>query len=426
VSPGTIHVVGAGVAGLAAALVAARQGRAVRLYEAAPQAGGRCRTIPDRELGPHDNGTHVLLGANRRALAFLAAIGAAADWIEPEPLGLPLVDFAAHAVRRVGLSPWSWRHPCLRPPGLDARTALRLLRLTLPGTDRGVLAGIGEGRFARAVLEPLAVAALNTPVAEASARRLAPVLRRLFLPGAGRLLVARRGLGPDLVEPALKALAGLGVPPPRYGDRLEQILAQDCRAERLVLGGAEVGLGPADQVVLALPPWAVAALFPDSPVPERFEPIVNLHVAAPYVGPPRFVGLLGATAQWLLLRSGLASVTVSAARSLVDLTGEQIAASLWPELRWAAARLGIPPFPVDLPPWRVVKERRATVSQAAGMRLRVNRRPLRNVVLAGDWFSSLPATLEAAVRSGEAAVGRRLFPPQRVRPAGTAAFSEVR
>ncbi|HEY4470742.1 MAG TPA: NAD(P)-binding protein, partial [Stellaceae bacterium] len=50
-STGCVHVVGAGLAGLAAAIALAEAGRCVILYEAAPHAGGRCRSYFDAELG---------------------------------------------------------------------------------------------------------------------------------------------------------------------------------------------------------------------------------------------------------------------------------------------------------------------------------------------------------------------------------------
>ncbi len=72
-----VHVVGAGLAGLAAAVWLAERGRPVALYEAAQQAGGRCRSYFDRTLGRViDNGNHLLVSGNRSALAYLEAIGA--------------------------------------------------------------------------------------------------------------------------------------------------------------------------------------------------------------------------------------------------------------------------------------------------------------------------------------------------------------
>ncbi|RYI97913.1 MAG: FAD-dependent oxidoreductase, partial [Acetobacteraceae bacterium] len=116
----TFHVIGAGVAGLAAALALADQGRPVVLHESTPQAGGRCRALPDGT----DNGTHALLGANTGALGFLERIGAREGWVEPEPGGLPVLDARDGRAFRVALSPYDWRDPTLRPPGFSAGALL--------------------------------------------------------------------------------------------------------------------------------------------------------------------------------------------------------------------------------------------------------------------------------------------------------------
>jgi hypothetical protein len=409
-------VIGGGVAGLAAALAAARAGRPVTLHEAAPALGGRCRSVGDGPEDEHDNGTHVLLGANRAALSFLDAVGARASWIEPEPRGLPMVDLADGSVRRVGLSPWSWLDPLRRPPGLNLRVLLRLGRLGLPSADRPVAETFGAGGFARAVVEPLTVAALNTPVTEASTRRLAAALCRIARPGAGRLLVARRGLGPDLIRPAADALAAAGVVV-RCRSRLRALEAADGRAERLVFADAEVPLGAGDLAILALPPHALAKLLPGLALPDRHEPIVNLHYATPHAGPVRFAGVLGGTAQWVLFRPGLASVTISAAREAVSVPAPALAEGIWHEVAWAAALLGLPPLPAATPRCRVVKERRATISQTAGATWLPERPPFANVTLAGDWLSPLPATIEAAVASGLTVVGTFFASRQRPRAA---------
>ena len=69
---GHVHVVGAGLAGLAAALALSRAGRAVTVHEAAGQAGGRCRSYYDKTLECRiDNGNHLLLTANRAAMGYL-------------------------------------------------------------------------------------------------------------------------------------------------------------------------------------------------------------------------------------------------------------------------------------------------------------------------------------------------------------------
>ena len=70
--PRTIHIIGAGLAGLAAAVALLKRGARVVVHEATAYAGGRCRSYHDAALGMEiDNGNHLLLSANHAALAFL-------------------------------------------------------------------------------------------------------------------------------------------------------------------------------------------------------------------------------------------------------------------------------------------------------------------------------------------------------------------
>ncbi|MGG5811416.1 hydroxysqualene dehydroxylase [Falsiroseomonas sp. CW058] len=405
----TVHVIGAGVAGLAAALALVRAGRRVTLHEATHAAGGRARALPDGT----DNGTHALLGANRAALRFLDAIGAREGWIEPEPEGLPVLDLADHSARRVALSPLAWGDAARRPAGLTLGGLGALLRLAIPGADRSVASAFARHPvLLRALVEPLTVAALNTPADEASARMLGAVLRRLGAPGAARLYVAARGLGPDLVAPALATLACHGMSF-RHGARLRGIGRAEGRATALDFGEHAVALGAGDAVVLALPPWEAVRLLPELPAPRDHAPILNLHFARGVDGPVRFIGLLGGLAQWVLVRPEGVSVTVSAADAPVALTDAEAAARIWPEVRDAAIRFALPgEWPATPPSARAVRERRATPRHATGPRPRPPRRPLANLALAGDWtFPALPATIEAAVRSGEAAAAALLHAP---------------
>ena len=136
-------------------------------------------------------------------------------------------------------------------------------------------------------------------------------------------------------------------------------------------------------------------------MPTVFEAIVNVHFRiAADPGPAGFIGLIGGTAEWVFVKPGHVSTTTSAASRLADSEADRIAASVWPNVR-AALRLSGP-----MPPWRVVKERRATIAATAAQE---RRRPgarteLANLVLAGDWTATgLPGTIEGAIRSGETA-----------------------
>jgi uncharacterized protein with NAD-binding domain and iron-sulfur cluster len=65
-------------------------------------------------------------------------------------------------------------------------------------------------------------------------------------------------------------------------------------------------------------------------------------------------------------------------------------------------------LPAALPPWQVVKEKRATFEPSVEQQ---RRRPgartrYANLFLAGDWTDTgLPATIEGALRSGSLAAG---------------------
>jgi hydroxysqualene dehydroxylase len=396
-----VHVVGAGVAGLVAALALARGGFAVTLHEATPVAGGRCRALPDGT----DNGTHALMGANHAAFRFLDAIGARGGWVEPEPEGLPVLDLADGAARRIAASPLAWRDPALRPPGLSAGGLLALLGMALPLTDQPVAQALARHpALLRGFVEPLTVAALNTPVAEASSARLGQVLRRLGGAGAARLLVARDGLGPDMIAPALAALTAAGATI-RFGSRLRAVTQAEGRATALHLGEETIALTGHDAVILALPPWEAARLITGLKVPDRHAPILNLHFARASEGPVRFVGLVGGLCQWVLVRPSGVSVTVSAADAETEEAVESLAPRAWAEIRRAAQAFALAGnWPEAPPACRAVKERRATPRHAVGIPPLAPRRPLRNLALAGDWtWHGLPATIEAAARSGEAA-----------------------
>src|SRR5712672_3267019 len=93
--PGTgcVHVVGAGLAGLAAAVRLTAEGRAVFLHEAARYAGGRCRSYFDAELGCRiDNGNHLLLAGNEAALRYLERSDALDTLQGPRDAIFPFID----------------------------------------------------------------------------------------------------------------------------------------------------------------------------------------------------------------------------------------------------------------------------------------------------------------------------------------------
>lgn len=408
----TAHIIGAGVAGLAAAVHLVGRGRKVALYEAAGQAGGRCRSLHDKTLGRLiDNGNHLIMAGNRATFAYLDAIGARDRMVAPNVAQFPFLDLRTGERWMVrpngGLVPWWPFVPGRRVAGTGPADYLMAVKLPFAGPASTVADVLGrpEALFRR-LWDPLATAALNTDPAEAAARLLWPVLAQTFLRGEAycRPYVAEDGLSPALIEPAVAKLSGAGAGV-FFSRRLRAIQRVANRVASLDFTDGPVELGPADQVILAITPNGVAALLPEIEVPDGSRAIVNAHylLDEPAVFPAnsRFLGLIGGTAQWLFVRGPVLSVTVSAADDLAARDNAEIAARLW---RDVALALGRPNDPQ--PPARIINERRATFAQTPDA---VRRRPgpvttTANLFLAGDWTDTgLPATIESAVRSGQRA-----------------------
>jgi len=404
--PSHIAVVGAGMAGLSAAVALTKAGKAVTLIEAGPAAGGRCRSYFDRELGLRiDNGNHLLLSGNHAVFGYLNTIGAIETLAMPAEPVFPFMDLRDRTrwVLRpnLGRIPWWVLSRTRRVPGTRVRDQLSLLRLRkVNSSDATVDTWMRHNTLYQRLIEPLAVAALNTPTDEGLVRLLSAVMEETLFQGGRACIpaVPRVGLSETLVDPAM---AWLGA----HGSTLHtsrRVAALRDNGNGCVELSTTEGPMTADAVVLAIPPWVLSDLLPGQVCPTAFQAILNIHLrVAAESRPPGFIGLIGGTAEWVFVKQGHVSVTISAANRMVDQEAETIARAVWPDVQ---AVLELPALP--LPPWRVVKERRATVAATAAQeRLRPGPRTgLANVVLAGDWTDTgLPGTIEGAIRSGRTA-----------------------
>jgi hypothetical protein len=187
----------------------------------------------------------------------------------------------------------------------------------------------------------------------------------------------------------------------RLGHQLHAMQFSDARVEALDFGGESIKLAADDRVILAVPPYAATALVPDLQAPTEFRAIVNAHFRIePPPGQPPILGVLNATTEWLFAFPGRLSVTVSAGDRLIDTPRESLARTIWDEVKAATG------LSAELPPWQIVRERRATFAATPAQDAR-RPQPLtrwRNLILAGDWTNTgLPATIEGAIRSGNRA-----------------------
>lgn len=402
--PRHVHVIGAGLAGLSAAITLSQAGCTVTVVEAGPAAGGRCRSYFDRALGLRiDNGNHLLLSGNRATFAYLDTIGARGTLAIPTEPQFPFIDLE-NGIRwtlrpNLGRIPWWVLSSKRRAPGTRASDHLALLRLRRLKGDATIARSLRHDAFYRRLVSPVVIAALNTPVDVASVPLFASVMAETLFRGGRACIpaVPREGLSESLIDPAVAWLQA-------HGCELicgRRIIALRYGNDRVIGLETTEGPMPIEAAGPAVPPWVAADLVSDVTGPNEFQAILNIHFRIDVARePPGFIGIVGGTAEWVFVKRDHVSVTISAANRMVDLDAEAIATSVWPDVRTALRLEG------RMPAWRVVKERRATFAATAAQEmLRPGpRTDLANLVLAGDWTATgLPATIEGAIRSGRAA-----------------------
>jgi squalene-associated FAD-dependent desaturase len=405
---GLVHIIGAGLAGLSAAARLTSSGRKVVVHEATAFAGGRCRSYHDAAVGMMiDNGNHLLLSGNHAALGYLRTIGAEGRLVGPQQAEFSFADLASGKNWTLrfndGPVPFWIFDAKRRVPGTRVLDYLPLARLLWapPGKAVGEVIAC-KGVLYDRLVEPLLLAALNVDAPAGAARLASAIIRETLAVGgrACRPLIAREGLGETLIAPALGFLQQRGTDV-HMEHQLRAITFGADRIDALDFGGQTIALGTEDAVILAVPPYIAAALVRGLQVPTEFRAIVNAHFRIePPAAQPAILGVLNGTVQWLFAFPGRLSVTISAGDRLIDTPREELAKTIWSEV----ARLT--GLSSDLPPWQIVRERRATFAATPAQDAR---RPgaatqWRNLILAGDWTDTgLPATIEGAIRSGNRA-----------------------
>jgi hydroxysqualene dehydroxylase len=404
----TVHIVGAGISGLAAAVRLANANFKVHVHEATQQAGGRCRSYFDAATNlTIDNGNHLLLSGNHHAVAYARSIGTEAGLVGPKSAQFPFVDLATGQRWQIDLGDgrlplWVFDE-ARRVPDTRLIDYLALMPLIWAGQGKRVGDTIPcQGALYQRLVQPLLLAALNVDPPEGSAGLAGAVVRETLLAGgnACRPLIARDGLSAVLVEPAIRLLQGKGASI-QFGHELREFAMSTTHVSELKFGDDSVAVAPDDAVVMAVPPRPAAALLPGLQTPSKFRAIVNAHFRFdPPAGMAPIIGVVGGLVEWLFAFPQRLSVTISNADRLVDMPREPLAQAIWADICKAAGVQG------ELPPWQIVRERRATFEATPEQNAQRPGAPTRwkNLFLAGDWTDTgLPATIEGSVRSGNRA-----------------------
>ena len=411
-----VAIIGAGYAGLACAIELADAGIPVDVYEASRSLGGRARAVEVDGL-TLDNGAHILVGAYRETLRLMEKVGVGRTALRRHPLHLEYADRVRVIAPRLP-APLHLAWALLAARGLsfgEKFAAIRFMqdikargfRLDADITAAALFTDQPE-RLRRHLWEPLCLAALNTPVAIASAQVFLNVLRDSLAAerAASDLLLPATDFSSLFPEPAAAYLAA-------HGSRV-------LRATRVAgiekLGAGWTVQGQAyDHVVLAVAPYHLDRLLaPHAGFAgllrqvERFawQPIVTLYLAYPAETRLSFpmLGLEGGHAQWLFDRGalcgqpGLIAAVISGDGHWQALSHDALAAAVHEEI---AALL--PGLPAPARHW-VIEEKRATFACTPGLERPPTATAAGNVWLAGDYVAGdYPATIEGAVRSGVAA-----------------------
>ncbi|HQD47830.1 hydroxysqualene dehydroxylase HpnE [Ottowia sp.] len=225
-APLRIAIIGAGWAGMAAAVRAVALGHDVTVFEAARQLGGRARgvplALPDGRRVMVDNGQHILIGAYRDCLQLMRTVGVDPDAAllrlplclrYPDGRGLALPDWPAPLDAVAGILAargWHWRDKAAL-----LRAALAWRRAGFRCDERASVADLCRAlppRLHHDFIEPLCVSALNTPMAQASAQVFLRVLQDALFSqrGGSHLLLPRLDLGALLPDAAARWLAARG------------------------------------------------------------------------------------------------------------------------------------------------------------------------------------------------------------------------
>lgn len=418
-------VIGAGWAGMAAAVELADRGIPVTVFEASRTLGGRARRV-DAEGIALDNGQHILIGAYTEALAQMRRVGAdpdtrllrlplqlryatgfnltAPDW--PAPLHLAAALLGARGLGFAQrLSAIAFMQ-ALKRAGFRVDPDITVAALLEKHSQRGPLLEF--------LWEPLCVSALNTPAASASAQVFASVLRDTL---TGRrenseMLLPRVDLSALFPEPAAAFVEN------RNG---RVLLGEAVRSIRLDADNRAWSLDERPQrfshVIVATGPHHTGALLADIPGLEATRAIIDafdyqpiytcyLQYSAGVGLPSPMLGFTGGFVQWAFDRGalsgfpGLIAVVVSASGAHQFLSQDAFGAAVHQEL---VTHLGALPAPL----WqRVIAEKRATFACRPSMTRPGNLTLQPGLLLAGDYTDSpYPATLESAVRSGIASAG---------------------
>ncbi len=435
-------VIGAGFAGLSAAVALAERGVRVTVIEGKPALGGRAYSFEDPDTGDFvDNGQHVLMGCYTETLDFLKRIGAYGQLVFHEDLEIQMLAGPGQsAVLKTARLPGpfhmtaallGYRHLSFAERMSVMRGGLRMLAMRRFGGDElrrltvaQLMDRLGQSEHARRCFwYPMSIATLNDEPESSSAQLLAEVLKRAFFSRRrdSAFVYSRVGLSDLYCTGATRLIerAGGQVISHSIVEMLElgargAVASVRLRDGRRIEASDFISAVPAPQLLRFLPENAVADPFFSRLAGLSSSPIICVHLWLDReVTNSPFIGFIGTTTQWLFNKRqifaqrgeahpGYLSFVISGARKLVDRGNQEILEIVINDLHAMIPASRAAKVVKSL----VLKEKNATMApDLLSHELRPTAKtPIANFFLAGDWIQTgLPATIESAVISGRAA-----------------------
>ena len=369
----TVHIIGAGISGLAAATALAAQHIPVKLYESSPHAGGRCRSV-QAEKKRLDNGIYLTHPGDTHFTALRQRIHATDAWIPIAPPALPRASLADY---------WSVFRLLLADDTARANQYLR-----------------PENPLYHDWLRPWARGLLRTPHDSVSARAMAALMLR-----SRRWLAPSNSLQESLVNPALHFLEYCGGSV-YFGHALHSLGLEANTVRELGFARKKLPLAPADVVILATPGDVTAKFFSELQPPASHAAI-TLHFRIDHRQPPGSIAFSSHPLYDLIrFEEGYLTIGITVADAVWHRDPDYLVQLLCAHLRTLTPRIGGLDQPLRKEQVIIHREKRAGhgATPQSGLHGALALQPHPRCVLAGDWLQSpAPATLESAATSGHRA-----------------------
>lgn len=431
-----VIVIGAGIAGMTAALELVENGFAVEIFESKKYAGGRCFSIIDAKTGDCiDNGQHVFVSAYTNFFELLRRLGTFDNVFPQVKMHLPIYDQGKRGDITKGFLPGKagLLQALLNYSLIDYKSKMAIISLILKMNkiddikyDYVVELFRDEKQTERAVKyfwEPLILATMNQSVQNSSSGLFLNVIRKMLSDADnGKIYFSKVGLS-ELFKPFETKICKYEGSKVHFSKTVKAIQKIDNGRFRAIDSSGEVS--EADYLISAIPPKSLSILLKNSNISSNINTNFNHStIVSCYIwtdkefGNEIMTGFVNSVSDWMFDRRRIEkkyneefpyqyTVTISNADKIADELHSEIVSKIVNDIENSGLSQDF-----AIKHWRLLIDKRATVSITGESN---KYRPdietdIENFYISGDWTkTNLPATIEGAAQSGKAAAKKIIF-----------------